>query len=130
MDRTDSPQRHGVHGEDSLRDSPSPRGGWGGRLGSLSLWTLCLCGFFLLPGCAAKTEVQKAGSDQDIARDVSWELRKDRRFELAVNVFCVEGTVTLTGRVDSREAEADAIRVAQSRSRGGRVVSKLEIRPR
>ena len=83
----------------------------------------------LQPGCGPRSEVQKAGLDQDIARDVSWELRKDPRFS-DVNVFCSEGTVTLQGRVDSRAIEADAVKAAESRSRSARVASKLEIRPR
>ena len=73
--------------------------------------------------------MQKAGSDQDIARDVSWELRKDSRFA-DVTVFCTEGVVTLQGRVENRIAEAEAVRVAESRSRMAKVVSRLEIRPR
>jgi hypothetical protein len=83
----------------------------------------------LQPGCGPRSEIQKAGLDQDIARDVSWELRKDPRFS-DVNVLCTGGVVTLQGRVDSPAIEADAIRVAGSRSHGARVGSKLEIRPR
>ncbi len=60
---------------------------------------------------------------------MSWELRKESRFA-DVNALCTEGTVTLQGRVDSKAAEEDAVRVAQSRTRGARVVSKLQIRPR
>lgn len=81
------------------------------------------------PACGPKTQVQKAGLDQDIARDISWELRKEPRFA-DVNVFCAEGAVTLQGRVDSKAVEEEAVRIAGSRSRGGRVESKLEIRPR
>lgn len=81
------------------------------------------------PGCGPRTEIQKAGLDQDIARDVNWELRKEARFA-DVNAFCAEGVVTLQGRVDSKAVEEDALRVAQARSRTGRVVSKLQIRPR
>ena len=81
------------------------------------------------PGCGPRTEIQKAGLDQDIARDVNWELRKESRFA-DINAFCAEGVVTLQGRVDSKAAEEDALRVAQARSRAARVVSKLEIRPR
>jgi len=83
----------------------------------------------LQPGCGPRSEVQKAGLDQDIARDVSWELRKDPRFS-DVNVLCSEGVVTLRGRVDSRAIEADAVKAAESRSRRAQVTSKLEIRPR
>ena len=83
----------------------------------------------LHPGCGPRTEIQKAGLDQYIARDVSWELRKEPRFA-DVTVFCAEGLVTLQGRVESRAVESEALRVAESRSRMARVVSKLEIRPR
>ena len=95
-----------------------------------SLWTLCLCGvLLLLPGCAPRTPVEKAGSDQDIARDVSWELRKEPRFA-DVNALCSGGVVTLQGRVDSKAVEADAIKSAEASAHGSKVVSKLEIRPR
>jgi osmotically-inducible protein OsmY len=83
----------------------------------------------LLPGCAAKTQVQKAGADQDIARDVSWELRKNPRLA-DVNALCSDGVVTLLGRVDSKAVEADAVKSAESSSHGSKVVSKLDIRPR
>jgi len=81
------------------------------------------------PGCGPRTEIQKAGLDQDIARDISWELRKEPRFA-DVSVFCAEGLVTLQGRVESKTVETEAVRRAESRSRTARVVSKLEIRPR
>jgi osmotically-inducible protein OsmY len=83
----------------------------------------------LLWGCASPTQIGKAANDQDVARDVSWELRKDARLS-DVTVGCAGGTVTLKGRVDSRAAEADAVRIAQSSAHGGRVISELEIRPR
>jgi osmotically-inducible protein OsmY len=73
--------------------------------------------------------VEKAGRDQDITRDIRWELRKDRRFD-TVSVACVEGVVTLEGRVDTKQAESDAVQVAISQARGSHVVTKIEIRPR
>jgi osmotically-inducible protein OsmY len=90
---------------------------------------LCLCGVFLLLSCGPHTAVQKAGGEQEVARDISWELRKDPRFG-DVNVYCTEGVVTLQGRVDTKVVEQDAIRVATYQGRGARVVSKLVIRPR
>jgi osmotically-inducible protein OsmY len=60
---------------------------------------------------------------------VNWELRKDPRFA-EVNASCTAGTVTLKGRVDSKGVETDAVKIAESGSRGTRVVSALEIRPR
>ena len=73
--------------------------------------------------------MQKAGRDQDIARDINWELRRDSRFE-SVRAFCVEGVVTLEGRVDTKDAESDAVQVAIGQARGSHVISKVEIRPR
>jgi len=90
---------------------------------------LCLSGLLLVPGCAPSTPVRKAALDQDIARDVNWELRKDSRFA-EVNASCIAGTVTLKGRVDSKAVESDAVTRAGSASRGARVDSELEIRPR
>ena len=123
------PQRHGDTEKNLLQVvPPPPRGGWRGTpIGFLSV-CLCLCGF-LLPACAPHTPIQKAGADQDIARDINWELRKDSRFE-QVTASCVEGTVTLQGRVASKPVEEEALRLAESHSRGARVVSKIEIRPR
>jgi osmotically-inducible protein OsmY len=82
-----------------------------------------------LSGCAPSTPVQKAGHDQDIARDINWELRRDIRFT-SINAFCIQGVVTLEGRVDNKQAESDAIQVANAYSRGAHVVSKLEVRAR
>jgi len=47
-----------------------------------------------------------------------------------VNAACIEGVVTLDGRVASKAIEEEAVRLAENRGRGARVVSKLEIRPR
>ena len=90
---------------------------------------LGLCGFLLLSCCAPTTQVQKAGTDQDIARDVSWELRKDPRFQ-DINALCSGGVVTLQGRVDTKAVEADALKTARASSHGANVISSLQIRPR
>lgn len=125
-----TPRRHrGTENSSSAFPPFSPPGGWGG----ISHWflsvSLCLCGGLLLPACSPGTLIQKAGADQDIARDINWELRKDPRFEL-VSASCIESLVTLQGRVASKPIEEEALRLAESRSHGARVVSKLEIRPR
>jgi hypothetical protein len=83
----------------------------------------------LLPSCSSTTAIQKAGSDQDISRDIRWELRKDSRFEL-VTATCTEGVITLEGRVASKTEEGEALHLAEAHSHGYRVVSRIEVRPR
>jgi hypothetical protein len=129
VDRAPSPRRR-VPQEGEPLGPPSPGAGrWGGPLGVCRFGALCLSGLLLLPGCAPSTPVRKAALDQDIARDVNWELRKDARFAEVI-ASCTSGTVTLRGRVDSKAAESNAVQTALSGSRGSRVVSELEIRPR
>jgi len=83
-----------------------------------------------LPGCpSAPTAGRKAGADQEVAKSINWELRKDPRLA-DVTAFCVGGRVTLEGRVADRAAAEDALRVAREHARGGDVVLKLEVRPR
>ena len=93
----------------------------GGLLAALAASTLLSCG--------PRTPVQKAGEDQEIARDISWELRKDPRLE-DVSVSCVDGVVTLSGRVDGQADSEKALDLAESWGRGAQVVNRLEIRPR
>lgn len=83
----------------------------------------------LVSSCASHTLIQKTGSDQDIARDIRWELRKDPRFEM-VTAICAEGVVTLEGRVASKAIEDEAIHLAEAQGRAVRVVSRIEVRPR
>jgi hypothetical protein len=81
----------------------------------------------LLPACAPKTEFQKAGTDQEIARDILWEMRNDPRLR-EVRVTCVHETVTLEGRVSDAAARQAAEDLA--RGRASAVVNKLEVKPR
>jgi len=67
--------------------------------------------------------------DQDITRDILWELRKDPRLA-AVRVSCVERTVTLEGTVPDRAALDEAVRLASLKAGGARLLSSLVIRPR
>jgi hypothetical protein len=90
---------------------------------------LALLSLLCLWGCTPRTPIQKAGQDQEIARDIHLELRKDARFE-HVNAFCVDYVVTLEGRVSSKAEEAEAVRIAGTRARGAPLYSRLEIRPR
>jgi osmotically-inducible protein OsmY len=83
----------------------------------------------LLPACASTSTVQKAGSDQEITREIMLRYREDPRFE-AIFVTCVSRVVTLEGRVDNRLAHEDAVRIARDLGRGSEVVSQIVIRPR
>lgn len=81
-----------------------------------------------VPACRPCTPVQKAGADQEIVRDICWDLREPR-FE-RVHVSCVDGVVTLEGAVD-RPEDAEAVRqVVRSRGRGASLVDRLVVRPR
>ena len=79
----------------------------------------------LLSGCPS-TPTERAGNDQEITRDITWELRKDRRFE-DVHVTCVNHIVTLKGRVDDKQAVDDAFKIARSLCRGAMVLPRLLI---
>jgi osmotically-inducible protein OsmY len=85
----------------------------------------------LAPGCASKTTAERAGMDQEIARDILWRYKQDNtgRFR-DVRVLCEDRVVTLEGRVANPKDAADAIQVALSMCRGGKVDSRLEVRPR
>lgn len=82
-------------------------------------------------GCAAKTTSEQAGVDQEITRNIMWRLREDpaRRF-VDVFVSCEGREVLIEGRVSDDNAARAALNIALSHARGGRVVSKLDIRPR
>jgi hypothetical protein len=84
-----------------------------------------------LPGCAAQTPSQRAGVDQEIARDILWRFHQDpgSRFR-DVQVTCEARVITLEGRVADPKTAGDAIQIAQNESRGGKVDSRLEIRLR
>lgn len=92
-----------------------------------ALLALTLC----ISACAAKTAADRAGIDQEIARNILWRYREDPagRFR-EVRVTCEEREILLEGRVTDAKAAADAIQIALSESRGGRVDSRLEVRLR
>lgn len=88
-----------------------------------------LAAALLLPSCAPKTTIQKAGSDQEIATEILWEYRKDPRFA-EIRVSCVEKLITLEGRVPDQAALDTALAIARTHARSSTVTHKLEIRPR
>ena len=81
----------------------------------------------LLPACAPRTAVQSAGIDQEIARDILWEMRRDPRLK-DVRVTCFDEAVTLEGLVADPPARQAAEDLA--RSRASKVVNKIAIKPR
>lgn len=82
-----------------------------------------------LPACAPRTASQSAGLDTEIARDVQWRLRYDRKFENVIAV-CVNMKLTLVGRVATPQDAEEARGIALSLGRGAEVISQLEIRQR
>ena len=92
--------------------------------------TFVLLGLMLCsPACTPKTPAERAGIDQEIARNILWRFHKDARFG-NIRVICEERTITLEGRVDDATTAADALQIARSEARGGTVESRLEVRPR
>ena len=83
----------------------------------------------VLPACAGTTQVQRAGADQEITRDIRLRYREDPRLE-RIDITCVARVVTLEGRVDDRLAHEDALRIARDVARGGEVISKIVVQPR
>jgi osmotically-inducible protein OsmY len=67
--------------------------------------------------------------DQEIIRDIKWGLQKDARFA-DVLVACDGRVVTLTGRVTSAAASADAGKLAEGTRDVARVVNRIEVRPK
>jgi hypothetical protein len=84
-----------------------------------------------LPGCAAKSASERAGIDQEIARNILWRFHQDPggRFR-DVRVTCEDREITLEGRVSDAKTASDAIQIALLESRGGKVDSRLEVRLR
>jgi len=83
------------------------------------------------PGCAAKTPAEKAELDQEITRNIMWRYREDpaKRF-VDVRVTCEHREILIEGRVSDAKSASDALQIALSHARGGKVVSKLDIRRR
>ena len=89
-------------------------------------WVLALV---LIPGCAAPTSSEQAGIDQEIARNILWRYHSDIRFS-QIRVVCEDRVITIEGRVPDPRSAADALQIALSESRGGKVSNKLEVRAR
>jgi osmotically-inducible protein OsmY len=83
----------------------------------------------LSPSCGPKTPAEDAGVDQEITRNIMWHYHNDLRFA-EIRVSCEDREVTIEGRVQDAKSAADAIRIAMANVRGGKVVSKLVVRPR
>jgi hypothetical protein len=85
----------------------------------------------LVPACSAKTSAERAGIDQEIARNILWRFHQDGsgRFR-DVQVTCEDRVIILEGRVPDAKSAADAIQIALGESRGGKVDSRLQVRAR
>ena len=95
-----------------------------GRIGLPALFLVAMA------ACSSPaTAGARAGADQEVARSINWELRKDPRFAEVV-AYCVDGVVRLQGRVADAAAAQDALRLARARARGGQVLLQLDVRPR
>jgi osmotically-inducible protein OsmY len=81
------------------------------------------------PSCGPKTPAEEAGIDQEITRNILWRYHNDIRFA-DVRVQCEDREVTIEGRVQDAKSAADALQIAMSNARGGKVVSKLVVRQR
>jgi hypothetical protein len=96
--------------------------------GRAALLLLAVLGF---PGCATKTSSEEAGIDQEITRNIMWRYREDAAKRFAdVRVTCENRQILIEGRVSDAKTASDALQIALSNSRGGRVISKLDVRPR
>ena len=94
-------------------------------------WFALLALVLLGPACGPKTASERAGVDQEITRNIMWRLREDaaKRF-VDVRVSCEGREIILEGRVSDDSAARAALSIALSNARGGRVVSKLDVRQR
>lgn len=81
----------------------------------------------LLAGCPARTTIQKAGTDQEITTQIMWKFREDPRLEDVI-VTCLNGVVTLKGRVDDKAAAQEAVRIASSISGGAQIMLQIQVR--
>lgn len=94
-------------------------------------WPLLFVLALLGPACGSKSSSEQAGVDQEITRNILWRYRQDpaRRFA-DVRVSCEGREILIEGRVADEAAARAALNIALSHSSGGRVVSKLAVRPR
>ena len=90
---------------------------------------LLILGVLFIPGCAAKTSSEEAGIDQEITRNILWRYHNDIRFS-DIHVMCENREITIDGRVGDAKSAADAVQIAMANARGGKVISKLVVRPR
>ena len=83
------------------------------------------------PSCGPKTAAEEAGIDQEITRNIMWRYREDalRRFA-DVRVSCENRQILIEGRVSDAKSASDALQIALSFARGGKVSSQLAVRPR
>jgi osmotically-inducible protein OsmY len=94
-------------------------------------WHALLALALLGPACGPKTSSELAGVDQEITRNIMWRYREDpaKRF-VDVRVSCEGREIVIEGRVSDDGAARAALNIALAHARGGRVVSKLDVRPR
>lgn len=92
-------------------------------------WLLLLA--ILGPSCAPKSSAEQAGIDQEITRNIMWSLRQDSRNRFAdVRVTCEGREILIEGRVSDARAAQDVVQIALANARGGKVISKLDVRLR
>ena len=96
-----------------------------GRLPAAALALLIVLG----PSCGPRTPAEEAGIDQEITRNILWRYHNDIRFA-DVRVQCESREITIEGRVQDAKSAQDALQIALANSRGGKVISKLVVRPR
>ena len=81
------------------------------------------------PACGPRTPAEEAGIDQEITRNIMWRYHSDIRFA-ELRVMCEGREITIEGRVQDAKSAADALQIAMANARGGKVISKLVVRPR
>ena len=98
-------------------------------MGRGGVWLLALA--ILGPSCGSRTTAEEAGIDQEITRNIMWSLRQDakQRFK-DVRVTCEGREILIEGRVSDPRAAQDAVQIAMANARGGKVISKLDVRLR
>jgi hypothetical protein len=93
------------------------------------VWLLLIA--ILAPACRSTTSAEEAGIDQEITRNIMWTYRQDakQRFK-DVRVTCECREILIEGRVSDAKAAQDALQIAMANARGGKVVSKIDVRLR